>query len=66
MLEFKKRILKKVCFDLHLFEKELVKATKWLSADELLELQQWCYLNFGERYTKIMNRCFSSALQVAV
>lgn len=58
MLEFKKKILKTVSFDLHLFEKELMKATKWLASEELEDLQKWCYINFGGHYTNIMDRCF--------
>ncbi|MCP4520675.1 MAG: hypothetical protein GY827_03100 [Cytophagales bacterium] len=58
MLEYKQRILRKVSFDLELFEKELTKATKWLAVAEVEELRRWCYQNFGERYTDILNRCF--------
>lgn len=62
MLEFKKKILKTVSFDLHLFEKELMKATKWLASEELEDLQKWCYTNFGEHYKNIMDRCFLKVL----
>lgn len=60
MLEFKKRILQKVSFDLELFEKELTKAAKWLMEDELIELKAWCYETFSERYKEIIDKCFSA------
>lgn len=58
MLEFKKRVLQKVSFDLELFEKELRKATKWLMDDELEQLRSWCCLTFGEQHIAIVNKCF--------
>lgn len=58
MLEFKKNVLKKVSFDLTLFEKELRKATKWLLEEELQELRRWCYQNFSKEYHLIVDRCF--------
>lgn len=58
MLEFKKRILLKVSFDLFLFEKELKKALQWLSESDLGSLKSWCYVNFGERYTAILDKVF--------
>ena len=58
MLEFKKRILQKVSFDLELFEKELSKAAKWLMDDELIELKSWCHETFSDRYQAIIDKCF--------
>ena len=60
MLEFKKRVLQKVSFDLLLFEKELMKATKWLMDEELIELKTWCYDTFGDRYKDVMDKCFTA------
>ncbi len=58
MLEFKKRILLKVSFDLSLFEKELKKAFDWLNSADLEQLKLWCYVNFGGRYKPVMDKVF--------
>lgn len=64
MLEFKKRVLQKVSFDLELFEKELGKAAKWLLDEELEELKVWCYETFSEKYKSIIDRCFNEQRMV--
>jgi hypothetical protein len=46
MLSYVKHILSRVSFDARLFEKELRKAIKMLIAEELQELQRWCYANY--------------------
>ena len=61
MLEFKKRILLKVSFDLSLFEKELKKAFNWLDSGDLEQLKLWCYVNFSGRYTPVMDKVFLGA-----
>lgn len=61
MLEFKKKILTKVSFDIELFEKELKKAIKWVMPDELPKLKKWCYNYFDKKYVPIMDRCFAEA-----
>ena len=58
MLEFKKRVLLKVSFDLFLFEKELRKAYEWLTEVELEKLKIWCYRNFGDLYKPILDKVF--------
>jgi len=58
MLEFKKKILTKVSFDQLLFEKELVKAIKWLVPKEIAELKTWCYENYEDSYKEILDHCF--------
>ena len=58
MLEFKKRILLKVSFDLLLFEKELKKAFQWLNNTDLAHLKTWCYANFSEQYTATLDKVF--------
>jgi hypothetical protein len=45
MLEYTKNILQKINFDKELFERELVKASKWLSKDELKLLHEWARRN---------------------
>ena len=58
MLEFKKKILLKVSFDLFLFEKELKKAFQWLSDTDLQHLKSWCYTNFSDLYTAVLDKVF--------
>lgn len=59
MLEYIKTILQKVSFDKALFEKELAKAIKMLIPDEVKQLKQWCYAQFGKMYRVVLNRCFA-------
>jgi len=47
--EYSKMILEKVCFDKHLFEKELAKSLKYLKPNQKKELMNWCYERFGYR-----------------
>lgn len=58
MLEYVKTILKKVSFDLVLFEKELLKAIDTLLAKEISILRRWCYRSFGKKFQPILDRCF--------
>jgi hypothetical protein len=58
MLNYVKKILTRVSFDARLFEKELRKAIKMLVANEVQELRNWCYANYGLQYGAILNRCF--------
>ena len=58
MLEFKKRILTSVSFDLHLFEKELKKAFSWLEMAELEKLMVWCYEKFSDMHKKVIDKVF--------
>jgi len=61
MLKYVKTVLTRVSFDARLFEKELRKAIKMLVADEIRELRDWCYFNFGQQHQAILNRCFVMA-----
>ena len=61
MLSYVKQILARVSFDARLFEKELRKAIKMLIADEIQELQRWCYANYKGEHEAILNRCFVAA-----
>jgi hypothetical protein len=45
MLEYTKSILQKINFDKELFDRELVKASKWLSKEELKLLHDWANRN---------------------
>lgn len=58
MLSYVKKILTRVSFDARLFEKELRKAIKMLIAEEVQDLRNWCYTNYGNQYEVILNRCF--------
>lgn len=60
MLEYVKTILHKVSFDPYLFERELRKSISQLVVGEdLVELKAWCYTNFGDVYSTILNQVFS-------
>jgi hypothetical protein len=50
MLEYSKKILTKVSFDIKLFKKELSKAYQYLLEEEAAELILWVKSNFGEQY----------------
>lgn len=58
MLEYIKTILKKVSFDIKLFEKELKKAINQLINGDLNELKNWCYTNFSGKHQLVLDRCF--------
>lgn len=42
VLEYSKMILEKVSFDKKLFRKELRKALRWISKEEVRSLILWC------------------------
>ncbi len=56
MLEYFKTILQKVSFDPVLFEKELKKAIISLIPQELRVFKEWCYAQFGNVYSGILNK----------
>ena len=47
MLEFSKKILRKVSFDQNLFRKELQKSTIWLNNKERTILKIWALTTFA-------------------
>lgn len=60
MNEYAKVILPKVSFSRDLFRKELAKCANWAEQpDEMNDLTQWCYENFGEMYPEILEQVFS-------
>ena len=61
MLEYIKTILKKVSFDIKLFEKELNKAINQLINEDLKELKKWCYTNFSGKHQLVLDRCFANS-----
>ena len=58
MLEYTKTILQKVSFSPYLFRKELGKSFKWLRKEEIISLQAWCLITFGDIYTDIIQETF--------
>ena len=57
MLEFSKKILRKVSFDKKLFKKELSKSIDWLSKREGLNLKIWALTTFSQ-YKSIILEAF--------
>ena len=62
MLEYTKLILRKVSFSKELFGKELKKSIKWLKKEEILALQAWCLITFGEKYGDIIHHTIKHLL----
>ena len=54
MLEFSKKILRKVSFDKKLFRKELQKSTTWLSNKEGISLKIWALTSFAHYRNTIL------------
>tara|TARA_B100000287_G_scaffold408145_1_gene434209 strand:+ start:26 stop:211 length:186 start_codon:yes stop_codon:yes gene_type:complete len=48
MLNFSKKILKKVSFDQALFKKELTKSIRWLNKQEIVALKIWALTSFTQ------------------
>jgi hypothetical protein len=63
MFEYSKEILTKVSFDRNLFRKELLKAIKWLKADERKLLMIWCLTTFGHKYQDIIAQAFRQVVR---
>jgi hypothetical protein len=62
MLDFCKEVLTKVSFDRFLFRKELQKAIRWLSGEELVQFRHWCLETFGNRYREIIIASFAAVM----
>jgi len=62
MLEYTKLILRKVSFSKELFGKELKKSIKWLKKEEILVLQTWCVLTFGDIYGDVIQETFKQLM----
>lgn len=61
MLEMTKTVLDRVSFDKGLFRKELIKAKKWLSKDEIAKLKVWCLATFGTLYGDVIVEVFKAS-----
>jgi len=61
MIEFTQKILRAVSFDKQLFQKELRKGLKWINdAEEIKKFQEWCVVEFGAKYPKVINSAFAT------
>ncbi len=64
-LDFSKKILRAVSFDKALFQKELRKILKWLNnTDEVQKFQEWCIVEFGAKYPKIIQTTFAKKIDL--
>ena len=59
MLELSKKVLEKVSFDRSLFQKELIKAVKWIQKEEASSLKVWCLASFA-MYNDIIVEVFET------
>jgi hypothetical protein len=64
MFELSKKILERVSFDRALFQKELLKAVKWLKPDEKLLLKVWSLSTFGHMYKDVILDVFHKVTKV--
>lgn len=62
MLKYTKTVLQKVSFNRDLFHKELNKSVKWLKRDEIILLQAWCIINFGNIYQDVISEVFNNSI----
>jgi hypothetical protein len=61
MLELSKKTLKKVSFDINLFQKELRKAIQWIeNKEDLIKLKEWCIREFGHSHKLVLQKVFVS------
>jgi hypothetical protein len=63
MLEHQKIVIDKVSTDRDLFRKELIKSLKWLSHDEIIELQKWVKEKYWNIHKEVIKEVFT--LEVA-
>lgn len=61
MLEYCKKILRKVSFDLSLFRKELKKSRKLLKREEEERLRLWALERFGPPYRRTVHEVFQGS-----
>ena len=54
MLEFSKKILRKVSFDKNLFKKELSKSVRWVRKKEVSTLKIWALSTFSQYKNTIL------------
>lgn len=59
MLELCKDVLVKVSFDRVLFQKELLKALRWIKKEDIATFKEWCLLTFGKKYPSELQLAFA-------
>lgn len=62
MLKYTETVLQKVSFNRELFKKELRKSIQWLKRDEVVLLQAWCIINFGNVYQDVITEVFNNSI----
>ena len=63
MLELSQQVLQKVSFDPRLFQKELVKAVRWVGDRDQLLLKAWCLATFGHMYKDVIMEVFKRSMR---
>ena len=63
MLELSQQVLQKVSFDPRLFQKELVKAVRWVGDRDQLLLKAWCLATFGHMYKDVILEVFQRSMR---
>ena len=61
MLDLCKEILVKVSFDRVLFQKELMKALRWIKKEDIANFKEWCTSTFGKKYPAELQLAFTRA-----
>ena len=62
MLEHQKTVIDNVSADKSLFRKELIKSLKWLSPEEISELQIWVKNKYWNMHKEIITEIFTLAV----
>jgi hypothetical protein len=58
MLENRKLMLEKSCYDKDLFRKEILKSFKFLKSHEIIKLHGWLKRNFGKTHSDVIRDVF--------
>jgi len=54
MLDYAKKVLEKVAFDLTIFKKEFIKFYTSLNAEQVILLIDWCTVQFSEQHQLVI------------
>mgnify|MGYP001551732191 FL=1 len=63
MLELSQQVMQKVSFDPRLFQKELVKAVRWVGDRDQILLKAWCLATFGHMYKDVIMEVFKRGMR---
>jgi hypothetical protein len=58
MLESRKLLLEKLCYDKDLFRKEILKSFKFLKSYEIIKLREWLKRNFAKTHADVIRDIF--------